>query len=290
MQRRRRPWGADLRRTRVAMVPVRTDGRDGRGHECGMQPRLAGTRSLGVTRVQAVARLVQLDAERPRPAPARAVGTLPRADPWREVGAAEAIPGRRLNADQAARQGVRAPANRPVGVNRPALADEGLVREPGIAGGAGEQRVGDLPPGDVGYRGRPVVLQADDDAHVSGVARPEASATGVGQVRQPAVAPPGRVDLQRPAVMRPGGADVVPPSCPAPDGEHLRDLARRVGASAGTVVAPGIADRHRRGIHDVPRLSSAQGAWQVDLLGRAYARARSARAAIHGARGTSNHR
>ena len=110
-------------------------------------------------------------------------------------------------------------------------------------------------------------LQADDEAHVIGVARPEARETGVGQVREPSVAPPGLVDLQMPAVMLPGGAAVVAHWCPAPDGEDFMDLDRRVVASSGKVVEQGIADRHRRGINDVPILYPAQGAWQVDLLG-----------------------
>ena len=123
-----------------------------------MQQRLEGTRSLGVNLVQAVDRLVQLDAELHLPAHAVEVGNLPRADPWREVGEEEAIPCRRLHADQAERQGVRAPATRHVGVNRPALEDEGLVREQGIEVGAGEELLGDLPPGDVVHLGLPVVF------------------------------------------------------------------------------------------------------------------------------------
>jgi hypothetical protein len=72
-------------RTSVEVVLVCKYGGDGRSHERGMQERLHRTWPLGVDLVQAVYRLVQLDAEFDLPAHPVQVGDLPRAEPWWEI-------------------------------------------------------------------------------------------------------------------------------------------------------------------------------------------------------------
>ena len=88
------------------------------------------------------------------------------------------------------------PADMDIGINRPAVQAQDVIRQEGIEVGPGEERLGHLPAGDVIHLGLPVVLQADDEAHVMGFAGPEPGQTGIGEVGEQAIAPPGLVDLQ----------------------------------------------------------------------------------------------
>jgi hypothetical protein len=71
--------------------------------------------------------------------------------------------------------------------HRPPLEHEGVIRQEGIEVGTRAAFPGDLASGAVLGLGLPVVLQPKDEAHVVGLARPEASATRIGEVGEQAV-------------------------------------------------------------------------------------------------------
>lgn len=266
VERRLCPRRSGLWRTRLEVMRVRQEGSDGRGHEGGIQERLEGTRLLGVDFVEAVHRLVEPDAEFDLPTYAVEVGDLQRAEPGGQVREEKAVALRGLDADKSKVKGLLRPAHMDVGINGPAIQDEDLRRDEGIEVRAGEELLGDLPTGDILYLRFPGVLEAEHEAHIMRFARPETRQTGIAKIGEKATAPPGLVDRQMPAVMLPGRAAMVPHWGTAADGEDCMDVDRRVIASPRNVLDQRIADRHRRGIHDVPVLHPAEGSWPIDLL------------------------
>src|SRR5882724_5121190 len=153
-----------------------------------------------------------------------------------------------------------------VGINGAAVEDKCVVFQEGIEVSAGEALPGDLPARDIVDLRLPVVLEAEDEAHIIRFASPESRNTGVPQVSQEATAPPGLVDRQMPAIMLPSGADMVAHRRSTADREDFMHLNRRVGSGPGKVSEQGISNRHRRGIDDVPVLHSTQRSRQIDLL------------------------
>ena len=198
------PGYSGLGRTGLEVMRVRQEGSEGRGHERGMQERLQGTRLLGVDLVEAVHRLVQPDAEFDLPAHPVEVGDLQWAEPRWQVREEKAVALRGLDTDEPEMQRVLRPTHMDVGINGPAIEDEGVLLEEGIEVGAGEELLGDLPAGDIVHLGLPVVFQADDEADIMGLARPEACQTRIGEVGEQAIAPPGLVDLADAGCHAPG--------------------------------------------------------------------------------------
>jgi hypothetical protein len=246
VERRFCPGRSGLGRTRLEVMRVRQEGRQGRGQERGVQERLQGTRRLGVDGVEAVHRLVQPDAEFDLPAHPVEVGDLQWAKPWGQVCEAQAVALRGLDADEPEMPRVLRPPQMDVGIHGPAVADEGLRLEEGLEVRAGTELLADLPAGAIIPLGRPVLCQAEDAPDLVGVTGPQTCDTGRGQVGQPAVSPPGRVDRQRPAVMLPGGAAMVPYRGPAAARADLMAVERRLGAGPRKLLAQRVADRHRR--------------------------------------------
>jgi hypothetical protein len=116
-----------LLRPGLHSVCMREESGDGRGDERGMQEGLQGARPLGVDRIQAVARLIQPDAEfyfAPYPVE---VGDLPRANPRGQVRQEETVTLGGLGPHKAQRQRVAAPADMHIGVNDPAIEAQRLL-------------------------------------------------------------------------------------------------------------------------------------------------------------------
>jgi hypothetical protein len=67
-----------------------------------------------------------------------------------------------------------------VGINDPAIAAQGLLREQRLEVGPGQERLGDLPPGDIVHLRLPVVFESDDELHGVGFAGPRPCQTGIG--------------------------------------------------------------------------------------------------------------
>ena len=105
-----------------------------RRDERGMQQRFQGAGPLGIDRVQAVHRLVQLDAEFHLPAHAVKVGDLSWADPRWEICQEETIAFGRLHADEAERQRMCIPTDMDISITSPAVEDESVVCQECLAG------------------------------------------------------------------------------------------------------------------------------------------------------------
>src|SRR5215475_15626234 len=204
------PGRAGRGRTRLEVLRVRQQGRPRRGQERGLQARLQGTRRRGGDGVEAGPRRVQPEAAVALPAHPVAGGDLPRAEPWGPGRAAKAVARRGRDADAPAMQWWRRPPQRDVGIKGPAVTDEGLRLEAGLAVGAGQALRAERPAGAVVPRGLPVRGPVADAPDSVGVTGPPTGQTGSGPGGQPALAPPGVGALQRPAVLLPGGADMVP--------------------------------------------------------------------------------
>jgi hypothetical protein len=85
------PWCSGPLWARLHMVRMCEEGRQGRGHQGGMQECLHRAGPLGVNLVQTVHRLIQLEAEFDLPAHTVEIGNLQRADPWRKIREEETV-------------------------------------------------------------------------------------------------------------------------------------------------------------------------------------------------------
>jgi hypothetical protein len=126
---------------------------------------------------------------------------------------------------------------------------------------------GHLAPGEVVHLGLPGVLEPDDEAYISGLARPEARETRQGQGGQACVAPSGRVELPMRAGVRPSRAAMGPHRRSTADRADCLPLKRRVVAGPRELLKTRVADFDGRGVDDGPLLHAAEGAWQVDRRG-----------------------
>jgi hypothetical protein len=255
-----------LRGPRLPIVSVGQESSHNGGDERGMQERLHGTRPLGVDLVEAVDGLVQLDAEFHLPSDPIKVGHLPGAEAGREIRQEEAVPLRRVDADEAEMQRVLGVPHADVGINGPAIKDEEALLDEGVKVSAGEEFFGDVTAGDTVHLGLPIIFEADDEAHMVLVTGPQPGQAGIGKVRQQATALPGLVDLQMAAVMLPRGAEVVAHWCPAADGENFMDLDGCVLPAPRELLTQGAAHGDRGGIDDIPILDLTQDAPRINLL------------------------
>ena len=139
-----------------------------------------------------------------------------------------------------------------------------MVCHKGSEVGPGTERLRDLSAREMVDLRRPVLVPADDVPHAVGVAGSEAVPAGRRQVGPQAVAPPGRLALQMAAVMRAGRTAMVRHRCPAADGEDVMDLQGRVPPCPRALLAPRLADRHRRGLDDGPVGDPTQRTPEID--------------------------
>ena len=187
-------------------------------------------------------------------------------DPGRQIREEETIALGRVDTHETEMEWALVSANRDVSIDGPAVEDTDLRLEEGIEVRAGEALLGHLPAGKGVHLGLPVVLQADHQAHIMGVASPEAFKTGIATIGQETATSPGLVNGERPAVMLPSGAEMVAHRRPAADRDHLMDLARCIVPSPGKLLAQGVTHPDRRGIDNVPILHTTERSGQIDLL------------------------
>src|SRR5512132_3975188 len=111
-----------------------------------------------------------------------------------------------------------------IGINGPAVEDQGFLLEEDVEVGPREAGVGHLSSGDILDLRLPVVFETDATPHPVAYTGPKARPAGIGEVGAQAVAPPGLVYGAMPAVMFAGRAEVVPYWRPTADGEDFMDL------------------------------------------------------------------
>ena len=111
-----------------------------------------------------------------------------------------------------------------VGSHGPAIEAPHLRLKAGIAVGPRAELLGDVAARPMVHLGLPVLLEADDNAHMVLVTGPQPDQAGIGESSTHATTLPGLVDRQMAAVMLPRRAEVVAPRGPAAARQDLMPL------------------------------------------------------------------